>query len=186
MYDASPSFTSLTEHLTAVTEPKIVLPRRAAVIGLGALAVAGSLVLAAIFPRLLPLFLLLAAGLGALAWYLWRFADVEYEYLIAQGEISFSAVYGKKQRRDLYGFPLKEAEKIVSFGEDRASCDAFQADETRFYAARFDDPETLCALVVREDGRRVKIFFQGTPRAIAALRSANPRAAAGLKAKTAD
>lgn len=166
----------ITEHLVALTEPKLVRPRQWGIIGGAAVLILALFALAAVFSALFPVFFLLIAGVAYFAWYLWRFADVEYEYLIAQGEMSFSAVYGKKSRREIYSFPVKEMEALLSYGENRAECDAFTAAENRFYAGSYEDPDTLCALIRREDGTAVLLFFQGTPKAVDALRRANPRA----------
>ena len=169
-------FGGITEHLVALTEPKIVRPRQWGIVGGSAVLMLTFFVLAVLFSNFFPLFFLLIAAVGALAWYLWRFADLEYEYLIAQGEMSFSAVYGKKTRRELYSFPVREMEKLVRYSENRAECDAFAADETRFYAGAYEDAETLCAMIRREDGTAVRLFFQGCPKAVDALRRVNPRA----------
>lgn len=178
-------FGGITEHLTTLTEKKYVLPRQLAVAGGGTALIVLFLILGVSFPGLFPLFFLLTAGAAFLTWFMWRYAQVEYEYLIAEGEMTFSAVYGKKSRRDLFSFPVKEAEKILPYGEEKESCDAFPADETRFYAARFDDEDTLCALITRADGKKVRLFFQGTPAAVTALRRVNPAAVKGLRRKPA-
>lgn len=178
-------FGGITEHLVALEEKKYRLPRQL-IVGVGGGAVILALLIAGVLiPALFPLFLLLAAGAGFLVWFLWRYTQVEYEYLIAEGEMSFSAVYGKKSRRDLYSFPIREAERIVAYQDEKKKCDSFPADETRFYAGRFDDEDTMCALITREDGKKARIFFQGTPEALAAFSRVNRRAVKGSAKKKA-
>lgn len=175
-------FGGVTEYLAPLSEKRLVLPRQLAVIGGGVLAF-GALVTAALFfPALTPLFLILTLGCVFLLWFLWRYTQIEYEYVIAQGEMTFSVIYGKKSRRDVFSFPVKQAERIVSYQAEKDACDAFPADETRFYASSFSDADTLCALVTLEDGRKVRLFFRGTERAVSALRRANPGAVRVKKA----
>ena len=178
-------FGGIVEHLAPLTETKYLLPRRLAVAAGGGALIAALLFLAFRFSAYLMIFLALTVGAGFLVWFLWRYTQVEYEYLIAEGEMSFSVIYGKRSRRDVFSFNIKEAERVVRYGEEKAACDAFPADRTRFYASRLKEADTLCALITREDGQKVRLFFQGTPEAVAALRRANPRAVQITEVKSA-
>ena len=169
-------FGGVQEHLAPLLEKKIVLRRQLAVGSSGAVVIAACLG-AALFLKLFFAFFMLLAVVAAIAvWYFWRYTRVEYEYVIAQRDVTFSAIYAKKSRRDLFSFSLKDAESIVPYREEKSLCDKFPADETRFYASRYDDENTLCALLNLEDGKKVRLFFQGSPAVVAALRRANPAA----------
>ncbi|MBP5289102.1 MAG: hypothetical protein J6Z79_04430 [Clostridia bacterium] len=173
-------FGGITEHLVPLAEKKLILRRQLLAGGGGGVLTLAALFLAFRFPALFPLFLILTVGAGWLTFYLWRYTQVEYEYLIADGEVTFSAVYGKKSRRDLFSFSAKELEKVVSYQADRETCDAFPADKTYFFASSYEDEDTLCALLNPEGGGKVRLFFQGTPAAVTALRRANPAALKGI------
>lgn len=61
--------------------------------------------------------------LGAIVsiWFFMRFTRVEYEYIIAGGEISFSAVYDNVQRRKIVSAKIKDMTAIAPYDEQLVS-----------------------------------------------------------------
>jgi|GEM_PF-848433 len=57
-----------------------------------------------------PVLAVMATIFLVIGWYLWRFVSVEYEYVIASGEMTMEAIYGRRQRVMLADLKLSDVE----------------------------------------------------------------------------
>lgn len=73
-----------------------------------------SAIIAKYVPYIIAVYLTLYVVLG---WYLLRFFSVEYEYVIAAGEMEMDAIYGRRQRKKLASFKLKDVEFCAPYEE---------------------------------------------------------------------
>ena len=55
----------------------------------------------------------------ALTWYLWRFANVEYEYVVIGGTVEFTKVYGEMQRKPLEEVKIADFDKVAPYDKVR-------------------------------------------------------------------
>ena len=169
---------SFVEHLVSLKEKSLLLPKKIAIVGLGALLAGISVALGFTvlqkLPAVLPIALIL---IGYLIWFLWRFVSVEYEYSILQGEISIDVIYGCRQRKSLYTTPLSKIEKLgyAAKGDFRDT-----ADQTVFAASEKSNPNTVWALVREDGGSKTLLYFELTEKAEKAIRRENPRIFFGL------
>ncbi|MBE6712754.1 MAG: hypothetical protein E7580_04445 [Ruminococcaceae bacterium] len=167
------------EHLVPLQEKKYVTPKKLGIIALAIVLTLG-VIAATILSNLqllggLIFFLLL--GIAVLVWYLWRFVSIEYEYTILGGEISFEAIYGRRQRKPYYSAQLKRIEKLAPVGGKFVSKADFQGVTREvFCAAKMNNPKTWYAIVKEENGDKTLLFFEVTEKAEKALRFYNGRA----------
>lgn len=166
------------EYLVPLEEPKIVLPKKLGIIGIGILLTAAlfTLILFSDLQFLGGLILILIFGIGALMWFLWRFVAVEFEYTILQGEINFDVIYGRRSRKSFYSAPIRNMEKIASPASPSHASDLASADKTVFAASRMENPNTRYALVREENGKRTLLYFEITEKAEKSLRFYNAKA----------
>ncbi|MBE6551687.1 MAG: hypothetical protein E7665_06090 [Ruminococcaceae bacterium] len=73
-----------------------------------------SAIIAKYVPYIIAVYLTLYIVLG---WYLLRFFSVEYEYVIAAGEMEMEVIYGRRQRKKLANFKLKDVEFCAPYEE---------------------------------------------------------------------
>ena len=168
------------EHLVPLQEKRLILPKKLGLIGLGIALVLGLAVATFAIPSLQffggAIFLLLL-GIMILMWYLWRFVSIEYEYTILSGEITFEAVYGRRQRKKYYATPLKNIEKLAPVNGKNVTKEQFQGVTREvFCAAKMQNPRTWYAIVKEDSGEKTLLFFEVTEKAEKALRFYNGRA----------
>ncbi len=48
-------------------------------------------------------------------WYFWKYTSIEYDYLIATGDLTVTAVYGGRSRKDLFSVKISTATVIASY-----------------------------------------------------------------------
>lgn len=171
------------EHLVPLQEKRLILPKKLGLIGLGIALVLGLTVATFAIPSLQffggAIFLLLL-GIMILMWYLWRFVSIEYEYTILGGEITFEAVYGRRQRKKYYATPLKNIEKLAPVNGKTVTKEQFQGVTREvFCAAKMQNPRTWYAIVKEDSGEKTLLFFEVTEKAEKALRFYNGRAFLG-------
>ena len=171
------------EHLVPLQEKRLILPKKLGLIGLGIALVLGLAVATFAIPALQyfggGIFLLLL-GIMILMWYLWRFVSIEYEYTILSGEITFEAVYGRRQRKNYYATALKNIEKLAPVDGQDVKKENFQGVTREvFCAAKMANPKTWYAIVKEDNGEKTLLFFEVTEKAEKALRFYNGRAFLG-------
>ncbi|MBR3837262.1 MAG: hypothetical protein IKJ74_03865 [Clostridia bacterium] len=168
------------EHIVPLKEPKLVLPKRIALICGAILLVMAIIVLMVLFPAvggLGAIFFILAAYV---IWFLWRFVSVEFEYTIHQGEISFDIVYGRRQRKHYYTAKLARVEKIAPLQNGEVpKADLNGVDKTVFCATKKKSPYARYAIVREEDGKKTLLYFEIMEKAEKVLRFYNSRAFLG-------
>ena len=169
---------SFVEHLVSLKEKSLLLPKKIAIVGLGAvlfgIAAALGLTVLQQIPAALPIAAIL---IGYLIWFLWRFVSIEFEYSILQGEIAVDVIYGRRQRKSLFTAPISKIEKIGYAA--RGDCREV-VDQTIFAASEKNHPNTIWALIREEGGKKTLLYFELTPKAEKALRRENSRIFFGL------
>ncbi|MBR2634435.1 MAG: hypothetical protein IKD31_02520 [Clostridia bacterium] len=176
--DFLPNF---VEHIVPLKETRLVLPKKLMLIGFALLLVVlvfiASFSFLQILTALVPVALILVAFV---VWYLWRFVSVEFEYTVMQGEISFEAIYGRRQRKKVYSTPLSRVEKFARVENGRVpEADRARAAKEVFCASAMKNPNTWYALVKEENGETTLLLLELTEKAEKTLRFFNNRAFLG-------
>ncbi|MBR3995729.1 MAG: hypothetical protein IKI97_10675 [Clostridia bacterium] len=94
------------EYLVKHSGKKTTLIKAAIIAGaVVAVALAILLVSAALVPVLI--------GVIALGWYLWRFTQLEYEYIIISATVEFYRIFGEDYRKKLLEIKTSDIEKVA-------------------------------------------------------------------------
>lgn len=94
---------------------------------------------------------------------LWGFTKVEYESLIASGELSMDVIYAGKKRRRITEFRIHEAEAILPFAD--AKLDVIK---TTFAVSSPYDEDAYCA-IYKTEGEREALVFNASEKALKML-----------------
>ena len=114
----------------------------------------------------IPLLALIPLTTWMLIFFTWRFVNVEYEYSVESGIITFSKIYGGRSRRRILEFDVRDAERILPIAEsatERALIDFDPSREYSFISSK-EDPDSLVALCIDENGNHIAISFAADDR----------------------
>ena len=120
-----------------------------------------------------------------LVFFTWRYVNVEYEYLVESGIITFSKIFGSRSRRRVLQFDLRDAERILPLCEQgtQRALDDFEPSKEYSFESTAEDPDSLVALCVDEDGNRIAISFTAASRLHKLIRLYNSAAIADRNIK---
>lgn len=134
------------------------------------------------FGLLTRIFIPLLALIPLSTWFLvfatWRYVNVEYEYVIESGVITFSKIYGGKSRKKILVFDIRDAESILPLGEagTRRALDDFDPMREYFFAKSEDAENSFLALCTDADDARLAVSFTADPKLLKLLKLYNSSA----------
>lgn len=108
--------------------------------------------------------------LWILVYYTWLYVSVSYEYVIAVGEITFTAIYGSRKRKELLRIPVRKADAI--FYED----DGTIYDQVYDFRSERNALDSYAIAFRDEEGHRILVWFEATRKALKILQLYNPSA----------
>ncbi len=98
------------EYLVKRHDAKLVLAKVGILLfAIAAVALSFFFVLQWVAAAMLPIFI----GIMALCWYLWRFTNVEYEYIIISATVEVHKIYGERVRKKIFEINTRDIEKIA-------------------------------------------------------------------------
>ena len=128
-----------------------------------------------------PLLALIPVSLWILIFITWRYVNVEYEYAIESGIITFSNIYGGKSRKKILIFDVRDAERIIPLSSPDFECavkDFAPGREFSFVKGGSLD-DSFVALCLDEDGNKFAISFTADDRLIRLMNLYNRKAMSG-------
>lgn len=105
----------------------------------------------------------------ALTWYLWRFANVEFEYVVIGGTIEFTKVYGEMQRKPLEEVKIADFDKVAPYDKVRDDVAKIGKENVTYYCAS-PDSENLFAILMSVGGRKRAILINVTKKTLDAIK----------------
>ncbi len=95
----------------------------------------------------------------------YRYVQIEYEYSIDSGIITFSEIYGRRSRKQKYEVKISDAIAIAPYRDEyRAAAD--EADVKYVACSTMSNPDLYYILFEDEDGRKATIFFDPINKAL--------------------
>lgn len=141
--------------------------------------------LAGITFKVLPPLALVPVFTWMLVFITWRYVSVEYEYSITSGELTFCKIYGRRSRRKVLTFSLKDAIRIAPLedAEEAAKATKYMPEREFSAISSLRAPDIYFALFEykylehgKEKTRRAIFYFEATARALQICRFYNPSA----------
>ncbi|MEA4832024.1 MAG: hypothetical protein VB118_05335 [Oscillospiraceae bacterium] len=106
-----------------------------------------------------------------LGWYLWRFVSVEYEYVIAAGEMEMEAIYGRRQRKKLCGFKLADVEFCAPVEEQYKNRIESPDIKKKIIAADSMSSPSLYFIIYKDaNGQKQLLYFNAIKKAVDILK----------------
>ncbi len=156
---------------------------RAALLLLYVLFVATILVVG-LFTRIFwPFFALVPLLLWILVFITWRYTDVEYEYTVTSGKLTFSKIYGGRSRKRVFEMNLRDAVLIAPLDGSTysARATAYRPERSFEGVSSFTAPNIYMLLFEldakkRADKRRAIFYFEATKKSLSICRFYNQSA----------
>ena len=102
----------------------------------------------------------------------YRYVQIEYEYSINSGLITFSEIYGRRSRKQKFEIRLGDAIAIAPY-RDEYKAAADEADNKYIACSTMSNPELYYILFEDEDGHRNTIFFDPINKALKLMKFHN-------------
>lgn len=130
-----------------------------------------------------PLLALIPLTTWMLVFFTWKYVNVEYEYAVASGRITFSKIYGSRTRRTIEVFDVRDADVILPLGRKETSrrLDDFDPQHESFYISSKESENAYVALYVDSDGIRCAVYLEILPMLMKSCKIYNSAAVRELK-----
>ncbi len=113
--------------------------------------------------------IIIILGVVILGYFTWPYTNLEYEYVTASGDITFTTIFGGgKKRKDNLKFKIKDCEIIAPYTSEYA--DKYASVE-KVYDFRSSTKQTDDVYFAVVDGK--KVIFQCTNKALKIFKSYN-------------
>ena len=130
---------------------------------------------------IVPLLAFIPLSVWILVFITWRYVQVDYEYSMQSGVLTFTKIYGNRQRKRIFEMQLKDAVRIAPLAnEQEAARGAAYRPEREFIGvSSMYAPDIYFILFELHDKkarekRRAIFYFEATAKALSICRYYNP------------
>lgn len=97
-----------------------------------------------------------------LCFFTWRFVQIEYEYIVVRGEMSFSKIFGRRSRREFLKVRLQDMSLVAPY-RDQYKTRADKAEKKYYAVSSMKSPDIYVGLF-KEPKRNAQavVFFEAT------------------------
>ena len=106
----------------------------------------------------------------------WRYVAVEYEYTMASGTVTFTHIYGRRSRKQIFETKIKEFTKIAPTSDPSEAEAAKDVEITSDFRGSAKTPDAYFASFTAEGGKKGIVYFEMTNKALKICRFYNPSA----------
>lgn len=92
-------------------------------------------------------------------WYFWKYTSVEYDYVIATGDLTVSAVYGGRSRKDIFCIKISTAALIAPY-EGKPAADEGTADIVYRCVSSFEASDVVYIVFKNEDNKKCVAYIE--------------------------
>lgn len=131
------------------------------------------------FTRLIaPLLAFIPLTLWILVFLTWKYTNIEYEYSITSGELTFSKIYGSRKRKFKMKVMIKQFELVMKYESGEAEDRLLMYEPQKEYIAvsSLDDEGVYYALFREDDGTHCVFYFKANDEALKIIKFYNSRA----------
>ncbi len=97
-----------------------------------------------------------------LCFFTWRYVQIEYEYIVVKGEMSFSKIFGRQSRREFLKVRIQDMSLLAPYKDEyKARADA--AEKKYFAVSSMKSPDIYVGIFKEGKSRENSvIFFEAT------------------------
>ncbi|MBQ9802904.1 MAG: hypothetical protein IJW51_07550 [Clostridia bacterium] len=128
-----------------------------------------------------PLLAFIPLSLWVIVFITWRYVNVDYEYSVTSGMLSFTKIYGNRQRKKIFEMSVKDAVRIAPLGEESedARATAYTPEREFVGVSSMKAPDIYFMLFELNDSknrekRRAIFYFEATAKMLSICRFYNP------------
>ena len=121
----------------------------------------------------LPIIMLIAAFTAFFAFVSWRFVCVEYEVIIGNGDIIFTAIYGKGFRKQLLNMSINSFSEIGEYDDKAYDAISRLSLQKNYICLSSLSAENVFYALFEEDKDQCIIYFDAPERAVELLKKEN-------------
>ena len=121
-----------------------------------------------------PLFALVIVFTAIIVFFTWRYVQIEYEYIILDGEFKMLKIYGSKQMRELCRVRVSAMTKIAPYRDEyKAEADKLPAESRIEGVSSMKASDLYYAVFNESDSTPRVVFFEATEKTLKTLRYYN-------------
>ena len=121
-----------------------------------------------------PLLALVPVTLWMIIFFTWRYTDVDYEYSMTSGYLTFSVIYGSRSRKQFFETQIKAISLIAPYDDDYYETARRYAPEIEYFALSSKNvPNAYFALFENENGKKSIFVFEANERSLAIFKFYN-------------
>jgi hypothetical protein len=127
---------------------------------------------------LVPCIALIPVTTWILVFLTWRYVEIEYEYSITSGVLTFTKIYGGRTRKTVTEIKIKDASVIAPFSDrlQESRFEAFRASKVYSALSSLYAEDAYFMLYVNEKNERCAFAFEATAQALKICKFYNPAA----------
>lgn len=105
----------------------------------------------------------------------WKYTKPEYEYSVTSGRVTFSIIYGRRSRKEMLTFTIKECLQIApaTDGDYLAMLEEYNPEVIYSAVSTVDSPDKYYAAFESADGKRCVFYFEATEKMLKLCRNYN-------------
>jgi len=112
-----------------------------------------------------------------LVFFTWRYVSIEHEYTMASGTITFTEIYGRRSRKQVFEYKIKEMTKIAPVSDPyKNDYDAKDIEIRYDFRGSSSSPDAYFFTFKNSAGKSGVVFFEATAKALKIFRFYNPSA----------
>ncbi len=115
--------------------------------------------------QMFPLLALIPITLYILVLATWRYVNVEYEYSMVSGTVTFSKIYGGKSRKKFSEFKIKDCSLIAPVSSHDFKANDYEP-EAVYSALSGKNARDVYFALYEEKGKRTVFYFEATEKAL--------------------
>lgn len=125
--------------------------------------------------QLFQLFALVVVTEWMLVYFTWKYTKPEYEYSVTSGRVTFSVIHGKRSRKEMLNFAIKDCLKIApaTDGDFLAMLEQYDPEVTYSAVSTVDSPDKYYAAFETPEGKRCVFYFEATEKMLKLCRNYN-------------
>ena len=125
--------------------------------------------------QLFQLFALVAVTEWMIVYFTWKYVKPEYEYSVTSGRVTFSVIHGKRSRREMVTFAIKDCLQIAPSTEREwvERLELYDPEIVYSAVSSASSPDRYYAAFENEDGKRCVFHFEATEKMLKLCRNYN-------------
>ena len=125
--------------------------------------------------QLFQLFALVAVTEWMLVYFTWKYTKPEYDYSVTSGRVTFSVIHGKRSRKEMLTFAIKDCLKIApaTDGDFIAMLEQYDPEIPYSAVSSVDSPDKYYAAFENAEGKRCVFYFEATEKMLKFCRNYN-------------